>query len=85
MTGGGTVDVGQATLDVLDRVEQLANRDDRPERLLREAQMCVASALRYGERPDGGGRKRVIEARWAAALLLLALSRMDDDGREVTP
>lgn len=74
--------VSDAQHAVLDRHEVLALqfKTARPEYLLKDANRAAAASLRAS--PDvGTGRRRVDRAREAAALLLLALDRMDADGR----
>ena len=67
---------------VLDRLEELFRFPAHSEWFLAEAQKAAAAALRAN--PDNGmGGRRVERAREAAALLILALHRMDDNGREL--
>jgi len=75
--------VSEATHAVLDRVDALAVSTDPAEYFLRLAERAAAAAVRADPR-TGNGRRRVDRAREAAALLLLALNRMGEDGREVS-
>ena len=78
--------VSEATHAVLDRVDALAGSTEfstaPAEYFLRLAERAAAAAVRADPR-TGNGRRRVDRAREAAALLLLALNRMGEDGREV--
>lgn len=78
--------VSRATHLALDRAEALA--DETPSmfvfELLELARKAAAAACRAC--PDvGTGARRVHRAQEAAALLLVALNRMDANGRQVVP
>ncbi len=65
----------------LDQAAALAGSTDPIEYQLRLAERAAGAAVRA--RPDlGNGRRRLAKAREAAALLLAALNRMNDQGEE---
>ena len=66
---------------VLDRADALRELTDPIEFHLRLAERSAAAAVRANP-ATGNGRRRLDRAREAAAHLLVALNRMDENGRE---